>query len=590
MKKLDKLILKSFFGPFFLTFLVVVFILLTQYMLKYFDDFVGKDLGFQVFAELIFYFSINMTQVALPLAILLSSLMTFGNLGEHFELTAIKSSGISLLRTLRPLFLAVIFISVLAFMNNNFVVPVANIEAYSLLYDIRQKKPSLDIREGQFYNGIPGYSIKVREKLPDEVTMRDVIIYDHTKEMGNNNVIVADSCRMYTILNDRYLIFELFSGNYYSETRKAEFNRGRGFTGVNDLLRNEFSEMKLVMSMASFDLNRTKQELFANNRLMKNVEELAYDIDSMNNVVDGIKANLSANLDGMYDYHLKERRLKKMDSIRRTRMQAELTQEQDGVADMSDSLPAGSGDTSDSVKTDSQRAAGEFVEPEVAEFEARNREMAVRVPDSLLQIERAPDAGAGVKMPAAKTPADTQATAPLGKRALGPLKSSFEGYFSSFINTNRALNDAVVKARYIKTNLSNQVARIDGLNSEIYRHVIEKHKKVALACSCIVMFLIGAPLGSIIKKGGFGVPVILSIAFFIVFYVVTIMGEKYAREGLLDGAVAAWLANLVLLPFGLVFLKKARNDSRLFESDAYIIWWERVVKRFKENKLKYIKR
>ena len=316
MKKLDKLILKSFFGPFFLTFLVVVFILLVQYMLKYFDDFVGKDLGFSVFAELIFYFSINMSQVALPLAILLSSLMTFGNLGEHFELTAIKSAGISLVRTLRPLFIAVLFLVVLAFMNNNFIVPEANINAYSLLYDIRQKKPSLDIREGQFYNGIPNYSIKVNQKFPDGVSMKDVIIYDHTREMGNNSVTVADSCRMYTILNDRYLVFELYDGNSYQESRQNEFNRTASFGGVNDLARNEFSQMKMVLSLASFDLNRTKQELFAGNRLMKDMGELAHDIDSMQGVVSEVRLNLLNNADGMYDYHLKERRQRKIDSIR----------------------------------------------------------------------------------------------------------------------------------------------------------------------------------------------------------------------------------------------------------------------------------
>ena len=590
MKKLDKLILKSFFGPFLLTFLVVVFILLTQYMLKYFDDFVGKDLGMQVFSELIFYFSINMTQVALPLAILLSSLMTFGNLGENFELTAIKSAGISLLRTLRPLFLAVLFISALALMNNNFIVPQANIKAYSLLYDIRQKKPSLDIREGQFYGGIPGYSIKVREKLPDEVTMRDVIIYDHTKEMGNNNVIVADSCRMYTILDDRYLIFELFNGNYYSETRQAEFNRGRSYSGVNDLLRNEFSQMKLVMSMASFDLNRTKEELFAGNRLMKNIGELTHDIDSMNNVVGGIQANLLTAADGLYDYHLKERRIKRLDSLRKLsqlRRQQDSLMSKDGVAEVSDSL-SNKPLQPDSGAPEQRNVTGaveNYIEPEVAEFEAINRGEA-EAPRKM----DAPLSGANARLRTLPERVGSS-TPPASRRRMAASRdtTTFEEFFNRQSNVNRALNDALVKARYIKTNLSNQNARIESLKSEIYRHEIEKHKKVALACSCIIMFLIGAPLGSIIKKGGFGVPVILSIAFFIVFYVVTIMGEKYAREGLMDGALAAWLANLVLLPFGLTFLKKARNDSRLFETDAYIIWWEQVSKRFQQNKLKYMK-
>ncbi|WP_339811434.1 LptF/LptG family permease [uncultured Imperialibacter sp.] len=555
MKKLDKLILKSFFGPFFLTFLVVVFILLVQYMLKYFDDFVGKDLGFSVFAELIFYFSINMSQVALPLAILLSSLMTFGNLGEHFELTAIKSAGISLVRTLRPLFIAVLFLVVLAFMNNNFIVPEANINAYSLLYDIRQKKPSLDIREGQFYNGIPNYSIKVNQKFPDGVSMKDVIIYDHTREMGNNSVTVADSCRMYTILNDRYLVFELYDGNSYQESRQNEFNRTASFGGVNDLARNEFSQMKMVLSLASFDLNRTKQELFAGNRLMKDMGELAHDIDSMQGVVSEVRLNLLNNADGMYDYHLKERRQRKIDSIR-----AATSKEREAVAVSQGEVKITVEDSILSPNTGNTPAAPRITRESaveaLAKTQAKTNEQAKA--DSIRAAKE-------LVLQRKKAARDT---------------ITFEKYFADNSRRTRAVNDALVKARYIKTNLANQATRIENLNSEIYRHIIEKHKKVALAFSCLVMFFIGAPLGSIIKKGGFGLPVILSIGFFIIFYVVSIMSEKYAREGLLDGAVAAWMPNMVLLPFGAFFLRQARNDSRLFDADVYLMFIDRLKKKW----------
>lgn len=562
MKKLDKLILKSFFGPFFLTFLVVVFILLTQYMLKYFDDFVGKDLGASVFAELIFYFSINMSQVALPLAILLSSLMTFGNLGEHFELTAIKSSGISLLRTLRPLFIAVLLLTTLAFLNNNLIVPKANIKAYSLLYDIRQKKPSLDIREGQFYNGIPNYSIKVNEKLPDEVSMKDIIIYDHSKESGNNNVTVADSCRMYTILNNRYLVFELYNGNSYNEQRQAEFKRNASFGGVNDLMRNEFSQMKMVLSLASFDLNRTKEELFAGNRLMKDMGELADGIDSMQNVVGEIRKNLLNNADGMYEYHLKERRQQRIDSIR-----AATAREREAVAAATGEVRRPAVDSlKDTVGT---RREPLLRRPTLARPQAEALTGQIAALQDTVARELSPDPEVRLER----------------KRQLAQEKAvSFQDHYKDPGRHTRAVNDALVKARYIKTNLANQASRIDNLSYEIARHIIEKNKKVALACSCIVMFLIGAPLGSIIKKGGFGFPVILSIAFFIIFYVVSIMAEKYAREGLLDASLGAWMPNLVLLPFGMFFLRQARNDSRLFDADVYVMWFERVIKRWRKEK------
>src|SRR5882672_1796647 len=175
MKKIDKLIISSFLGPFILTFLVVVFILLTQHMLKYFDDIIGKDLDWSTLATLWFYFAVLTTPIAMPLAVLLSSLITFGNLGEHFELTAVKSLGISLVRSLFPIFCFVLILTGFAFWANNNLVPKAALEAYSLLYDIKQKKPALDLREGAFYNGIPDISIKVNDRLPDGTTIKDVI-------------------------------------------------------------------------------------------------------------------------------------------------------------------------------------------------------------------------------------------------------------------------------------------------------------------------------------------------------------------------------------------------------------------------------
>jgi len=200
VRKIDSLIIKSFIGPFLITFFVVVFILLLQFMLKYFDDILGKDLSIDVLLEFLFYFAVRITPDALPLAILLSSIMTFGNLGENNELVAIKSSGVSLLRTLFPLFIISILITFFAFFSNNNFVPKANLKALSLLYDIKRKKPSMDLKEGQFYSGIPGYTIKVQNKIDDKL-LQGVIIYDHVTFPGNNRVILSDSSYMYSVLN-----------------------------------------------------------------------------------------------------------------------------------------------------------------------------------------------------------------------------------------------------------------------------------------------------------------------------------------------------------------------------------------------------
>lgn len=477
MKKLDKLILKSFVGPFFLTFVVVVFILLTQTMLKYFDEFVGKDLGFPVFVELLFYFSINTAPVALPLAVLLSSLMCFGNLGEHYELTAIKSSGISLVRVLRPIFLFTIVLTGVAFWFNNTIVPKANLKAFSLLWDIRQKKPSLDIREGVFYNGLPGYSIKANNKLPDGETLLDLMIYNHTGGNGNTQVILADSGKMYTINSERYLVIELFNGNSY-----YEFTPDARQAQKDEFQRDKFDRSKMVFSLASFDLSRTKEEMFAGNRLMKNVRELDVISDSLRREYQTMQKNSRVNVAQYYFNHQKAY-APKADSI--------------GRGKWIDSLQANTVFTSDQKKDILSRAANQ----------ARN----VR----------------------------------------------------NFTQTNlQQMNHAAKEARVF---------------------TVEKHRKFTQSLACLIMFLIGAPLGAIIKKGGLGVPVLISIVFFIIFYVFSLLGEKWAKEGLVLIPYGAWGANFILFWFGLFFLKQARTDSRLFEADMYRVAFSQLKNRFRKK-------
>src|SRR6187549_89015 len=255
MKKIDKLVLDSFIGPFIITFLVVVFILLNINMIKYFDDIVGKGLGWDVIGQLFFYFAIFTIPTAMPLAVLLSSLIAFGNLGEHFELTAIKSAGVSLVRVLVPIFLFVLILTGIAFYANNNLVPKAALEAYSLLYDIKQKKPALDLREGAFYNGIDDISIKVDKKFPeDDAALKGVIVYDHRQNDGNKKVMVADSVRMYTVLNERHLKFELFNGYDYTEGMTEGREMGGKGGGKESLRKTKFSKMQVVFDLSSFQL------------------------------------------------------------------------------------------------------------------------------------------------------------------------------------------------------------------------------------------------------------------------------------------------------------------------------------------------
>ncbi len=552
MKRIDKLLIASFFGPFLLTFIIVVFILLTVFMLKYFDDFVGKGLGMDVFSELIMYFSINMTPNALPLAVLLSSLMTFGNLGEHSELTAIKASGISLLRALKPLFLFVLLISFLAFLSNNYIVPKANLKAYSLLYDIKQKRPSLDIQEGVFYGGLSGLRIKVNEKLPDGKTIKDIIIYDHREGVGNTKIILADSGQMYTIDNDRFLVLDLYNGNSYSESGLD----GRVSASRSDdpqMLRNSFEKSNMRFSLADFALKRTDLDLFAQHRKMKNMKELTQDIDSMASQKHKITSDALRTATNSYSFHLRDGSIKTQEQPKKKEKPeagqtdtATITEPAPDTAKLQAPDTAGL-QINSHIKYKSAALARKKVEkansPEAEEIELEEEEME----DTLRQrIETFPEV----------TTADTALIADINNEIS-------EDKLQSVID--RALS----QCRYTKNKINIEANRVDNLAYEINNHRIERGKKLTQAISCIIMFLIGAPLGAIIKRGGLGVPVIVSICFFIVFYILTIMGEKWAKEQVISPWLANWLPNIFLLPFGIVFLLQARVDARIFELDFY---------------------
>jgi lipopolysaccharide export system permease protein len=543
MRRLDKLILKSFIGPFFLTTIVATFILLIQYMLKYFDDFVGKNLGFKVFAELLFYFSINILPNALPLGVLISSLMTFGSLGENFELSAIKSAGISLTRTLRPIFFF-----------NNYVVPAANLKAYSLIYDIKHQKPALDIKKGVFYNGIPNYSIKANEKFNDNVTLKDVMIYDHTRKNGNNFVILADSSRMFSMYNDKYLKLELFDGQYFNQ-QATKNNR------VDQFQRTSFDQMYMMFSLSSFDLKRTREELFQNNRQMKNIEELTSDIDSLQLEQELAITGLH-KLSKQYLYH----------RLDRESYQNEKHDKKDSLKSKSNTQIENNGQQNQSRKAKASLINLNF-SSRIAFSQSRDSIILEDVPLTSRQKIRK-EAGGTYLLP-------ENQLSKLGKMNLKDLDS----LFITARKRGLILQWALSKSRNHKVNISSSKSKLVRLEFESERYKIAKFKKYSQAFACMVMFLIGAPLGAIIKKGGLGFPVIISIFFYIFYYVASILSEKWAIAGFVNGAYSVWMADLMLLPIGLFFLRQARVDVRLFDTDYYSV----MIDKFKQRLSKKLK-
>jgi lipopolysaccharide export system permease protein len=583
MKKIDKLVLSAFIGPFILTFLVVVFILLTQHMLKYFDDIIGKGLGMDVIGQLLFYFAIFMTPIAMPLAVLLSSLIAFGNLGEHFELTAIKSAGISLLRALLPIFFFVLGLTALAFYVNNNLVPSAALEAYSLLYDIKQKKPALDLREGAFYDGIPDMSIKVNKKFPDGETLKDITIYDHRKRDGNKDVTKADSGRMYTILNERYLKFELFNGYNYTEGSSSEQelageninSKGSSQKDIT-LSRSRFSKTQVVFDLSSFQLERTDKKWFQGNRIMRNLRELNQDIDSVDQEIMGQKVshyhsqNTFFNFQWRKDSVLLPEELSRYKSVRDSAMIAKNT-----VA------PGTSDATRPGVAKDtlSKATLTDSVKPPRLTNNIKERR-SKRLADDSVNQKKSGASNRVNKMNKRNKPVVAKANLPVVKKQSRQwteqeLNAIVDSVMATPV-TRENYSAAAARARTTKSTLGNTVQAIDGFQEDRVVYEIQWHKILASSLACIAMFLIGAPLGAIIKRGGLGVPFLVSILFFIIYYLLTMTGEKWAKQGIVSVQAGVWAADVILFLVGLVFLRQARVDARLFEADFYMVLTDKV--------------
>lgn len=568
MKKIDKLVFGSFIGPFLLTLIVVDFILLLVTLLKYFDQIMGKGLSLAVFGELIFYFSVSSSPDAFPLAVLLSAIMTFGNLGEHSELTAVKSSGISLVRSLLPIFIFVLMLTGFTYYSNTQLVPKINLKTYSLLWDMRTKKPALDIKEGVFYDGIPGYSIKVNEKVGDE-QLKDIIIYDHVGNngTGNRNVILADSGLMYSFMNQRYLALELFNGIRYEEAYKEKYqDRVDG----GQFKRDEFDQNKIVFDLSSFDMNDTDESLFRRSRLVQTRNDLIVGVDSMQRDYYVGQERMFNDVSNTFRYHFVRKNVipkelsdsrARYDSLRNARRPE--TAKPDSVSTLNANKPI---NKANSLNTPEGRA------------KAREEQIASKGQRVIK----------GKKLEGfnAKEKVETKFRVYTKEENLAKFYNTFNDTSKNANNTKEisALSHGINNSRTMRNLLKNRAGSLESLKRDQRKFLVTKNQQMARSLACLIMFLIGAPIGAIIKKGGLGLPVIVSVMFFLIYYILNTTGDKWGKEGVFDPAVAVWISNAVLLPFGLFFLRQARNDARLFEPDVYHNWWIRIKSLFRKRR------
>ena len=470
LKKLHSLTLKSFIPPFVITLFVSVFLFfLVQVVITYLDDFIGKGLKTFDLIKLFTYAWIAIIPQCIPLAVLLASIMSFGNLAENYELAAMKSSGLSLFRILKPVFVFIIILAAVTFLFNNFVMPVVHLKSTTLLYDIRQKKPTVNIKEGIFYNGIDNYSLRVGKKSANKDTLKDILIYDHSEHQGNNIQTYAKTGKITTTADTSDLVLTLRDGNRYQENVEA------GNPGKHNLSQINFKQLQVNIPLEDFKLKRTNEEVFKGNEEMLNIWQLDSVIDSTSRITMKRIMNL-------------------------------------------------------------KRQSSDLFYTRTASFMKMKTHYA---PVNILQFYD----------------------------SLNP-----QQYQQAVQN---ALNISRTAAGNVDA-LENGIKEEE--NSKLH-FLIEWHKKIVICLACIVLFFIGAPLGAIIKKGGLGLPVIVSVFFFLAYYILTEMFLQLAIDGAMEPRFAMWMPLVIFLPISVFLTFKAAKDSVIFDVTVYYSWIENLFKK-----------
>jgi lipopolysaccharide export system permease protein len=438
-----------------------------QFLWRYVEDLVGKGLSLGVVAEILMYASSSLVPMALPLAVLLASIMVFGNLAEHNELMAMKSAGVSLIRIMQPLILIAIFISFFAFYFSNYVLPHSNLKMRGLLYDVRNKPPEIVIPPGIFYNELPGYSIKIDRRDRETKMLYNLLIYDHSTNRGNTSVIIAEKGQMYYVNEHQYMILHLYNGAMYEDEQVKNPSQRTSYPQR----RHTFDEQKIVFDLTGFGLKRSDENLFKSHYQMLGTKELSFTMDTLQIKILEQKTNFK-------------------DNISRTNYFRRLT-----------------APSHDSIK---------MVFPETA----------LSIDSLLLTLDKS-----------------LQKT---------------------------TVTSAITFARNTQSYVQSEERSIKSRKIWKIKHGIEWHRKYTLSLACIVLFFIGAPLGAIIRKGGVGMPVVVSVILFIIYYVVGMLGAKSAEQSQITLWAGMWLSTMFFIPIGIYLTTRALKDRVIINIDQYI--------------------
>ncbi len=467
IKKLDKFILKNFLLLFVGAFFVCLFVFMMQFTWRYVDELIGKGLSLEILGKFFWYMCLSLIPSALPLSVLLASLIAFGNMGEKLELLAMKAAGVPLIRIMRPLMVVAALATGLSFAFQNSISPQAQVDLRTLLISMKQSSPAVEIPEGVFYSGVPNVNLYVQKKNAETGMLYQIIIYKTDKGFDRAQIVLADSGRMEMTADKMNLVLELWRGEQFENLHSA--NLATLSTSSVPYDRETFAYKKMIIDFDA-NFNLMDAELLRNMAQAKTMSEIEYSVDSMRKDVDSIGRQYYS--DAKITYY-NAQKLSKSDSV---------------------SL--------------------------------------VTAPKNSVEID---------KLFATTTPEKMQQARETAKNKVHSLRSDLEW----------------------KRQTVNQT------NTIIRRHWVEWHQKMTLALSCLLFFFIGAPLGAIIRKGGLGLPTVISVAIFIFYYIINTSGMKMARDGEWNMVYGMWISSAVLLPFGIFFTYKANLDSTIFNTEFY---------------------
>jgi len=517
MKKIGKYLLSSFVGPFIVSFGIALFVLVMQFLWLYIDEIAGKGVSILILLELIGYMSVSTFPMALPIAVLIASVMVLGNMAERCELPSMKSAGVPLIRIMASLVFVAAGISVFSYFCSDFLIPVANLKFKSRLYDIRRQKPALTLEKGIFNEDFRQFVIRIGDKAKDGETISDVMIEDQTN-LGQSkfNQILADSGQMFTTQEKRFFVMNLFNGTQYQEPGV----QGKGQKQRYPFIRTNFQSWTKVWDMKEFEMIRTGEDRFTGQTSMLSMNELRANMDSLKlKIEDGGKMAVD-------------------DILATLKRKIEAP------------TPAPTPPPPDpKIKLDDKA------------LKARQRSI------QLSQTQQA------------------NRTAYLPKQELTKPLNQYPSLLETFQprDSDNLKKSAKTQSGIAKSVVETRIAQTESRQRDWVKTGYELYLKYSFALVCFVFLFIGAPMGAIIRKGGFGYPILVSITFFVTFIFLTILCRKLAQSFLMSPFWAAMMPCIVLMPVGGFLTQKAMNDSQMFSTERLDRWIFLLRKRFKKN-------